>query len=162
MHTKKKKSPSQIQREPRRRLERKENKDSEGTKKVSDKSAMPNGDSNDYKDINLFACSKCDSKFKSEKRLNIHIGKVHPENELCLSEQNNSMSMSPSKELETRQEEEREPDQLVCTMCGDLLGPLKTGCSLYSTYVRQVQCKSLCSKCWTKKTKCPVDYRFNV
>ena len=87
--TKKKKSPSQIRRETRRRLERKDNKDSEGNKKVSEKSAMPNGDSNDSEDLNLFACSKCDSKFKSEKGLNIHIGKalkskeyLSPENEL--------------------------------------------------------------------------------
>jgi hypothetical protein len=98
--------------------------------------------------------------------LNIHTGKAHKseeslslENERCFSEQNNSLSMSPSKELETRQEEEPEPDQLVCTMCGDLWGPLKTACSPDSTYV---QWKSLCSKCWTKKTKCPVDYRINV
>ena len=101
--------------------------------------------------------------------MNIHIGKAHkseeslcPEKERCLSEQNNSLSMSPVKELETRQEEEPEPDQLVCTMCGDLWGPLKTACSPDSTYVRQVQWKILCRKCWTKNTKSPVDYRFNV
>ena len=159
-HTKKKKSSSQIRRETRRRLERKDNKDSEGSEKVSDKFAMPNGVSNDSEDLNIFACSKCDSKLKSEKGLNIHIGKAHkseeslsPENERCFSEQNTSLSMSLSKELETRQEEKPEPDQLVCTLCGDLWGPLKTACSPDSIYVRQVQWKSPCSKCWTKNTK---------
>ena len=65
---KKKKSPSQLWRETRRRLERKDKKESESTAKVSDK---------DSEDPKLFACSKCDSKFKSQKGLNIHIGKAY-------------------------------------------------------------------------------------
>ena len=50
---------------------------------------LSDGDSNYSEDLNLFACSKCDSKFKSEKGLNINIGKAQkiveslsPENEL--------------------------------------------------------------------------------
>ena len=165
---KKKKSPSQLRRETRSRLERKHMEESEATEKVTDKSTMHYQVVSDSEEPKLFKCSKCDLKFKSEKGLKIHTGKAHKseinfttEKERCTSSHNNSRSIS-NEDQGPRSEDEPEISQLVCTMCGDHWGPLTTACSTDSTYVRQVQWKSLCSKCWTKKTQSPVDYRFNI
>ena len=96
-------------------------------------------------------------KFKSEKGLKIHTGKAHeseikspPEKKRCTSSHNNSLSISNNEDQGPREGDEPEISQLVCTMCGDLWGPLTTACNTDSTYVQQVQWKSLCSKCWTK------------
>ena len=60
---KKKKSPSQVRREQRRKEERSLKKAAEATEKVAEASE--------------FQCSQCDSSFKTEEDLNAHIGEVH-------------------------------------------------------------------------------------
>ena len=59
----KKKSPSQVRREQRRKEERSLKKAAEATEKVAEASE--------------FQCSQCDSSFKTEEDLNAHIGEVH-------------------------------------------------------------------------------------
>ena len=59
----KKKSPSQVRREQRRKEERSLKKAAEATEKVAEASE--------------FQCSQCDSNFKTEEDLNAHIGEVH-------------------------------------------------------------------------------------
>ena len=64
MHVKKKKSPSQLWRETRRRLEKKHMEESEATEQVTDKSTMHNQVVSNSEELKLFECSKCDLKFK--------------------------------------------------------------------------------------------------
>ena len=83
---KKKKSPSQLRREKKRKEERQNKK--EDTVKVSetldDKSPT-------------FKCDHCEAEFKSEKGLNIHVGKSHKTNSSATPEK--ERGSSPEKEL---------------------------------------------------------------
>ena len=56
MHMKKKKSPNQLRRETRRRLERKHMEESEATEQVTDKSTMHNQVVSDSEKLKLFEC----------------------------------------------------------------------------------------------------------
>ena len=92
---KKKKSPSQVRREAKRRETRKITQ--EATEKVSAKSLS---DNLDYK------CPQCELSFKTEKGLNIHIGKAHKKEELPTPEKERgasahedlSLTLTPPKE----------------------------------------------------------------
>ena len=92
---KKKKSPSQVRREAKRRETRKTTQ--EATEKVSAKSLS---DNLDYK------CPQCEISFKTEKGLNIHIGKAHKKEELPTPEKERgasahedlSLTLTPPKE----------------------------------------------------------------
>ena len=68
----KKKSPSQIRRELRRKEERSLKKAAEPTEKVAEAS-----ESDPIVSTVGFECSQCDSSFKAEEDLNAHIGEVH-------------------------------------------------------------------------------------
>ena len=68
----KKKSPSQIRRELRRKEERSLKKAAEPTEKVVEAS-----ESDPIVSTVGFQCSQCDSSFKAEEDLNAHIGEVH-------------------------------------------------------------------------------------
>ena len=65
----KKKSPSQVRREDRRRKER-EKIQSDVTENVAE---------NSVSEISDYSCNQCEEKFKTEKVLNIHIGRMHKE-----------------------------------------------------------------------------------
>ena len=71
----KKKSPSQIRRELRRREERSLKKAAEPTEKVAE--ASESEESGPKVNTVDFQCSHCDSSFKAEEDLNAHIGEVH-------------------------------------------------------------------------------------
>ena len=70
----KKKSPSQIRRELRRREERSLKKAAEPTEKVAEASESESGPKVNTVD---FQCSQCVSSFNAEEDLNAHIGEVH-------------------------------------------------------------------------------------
>ena len=82
----KKKSPSQLRREKKRWEER--NSKKEDTVKVSE---------NDNPEYPSFKCDHCDATFKSEKGLNIHIGKSHKTHSSSTPEK--ERGFSPDKEL---------------------------------------------------------------
>ena len=92
---KKKKSPSQLRREKKRREASKVTQ--EDTEKVPVQVTSDNLH---------FKCTQCDSNFKSEKGLNIHIGKAHKKEELPTPEKERrsseleelSLNLTPSRE----------------------------------------------------------------
>ena len=71
----KKKSPSQIRREQRRKTERSLKKAAEPTDKVVE--ATESEESGTMVKFADFQCSQCDLSFKAEEDLNAHIGEVH-------------------------------------------------------------------------------------
>ena len=71
----KKKSPSQIRRELRRREERSLKKAAEPTEKVAE--ASESEESGPKVNTVDFQCSQCVSSFNAEEDLNAHIGEVH-------------------------------------------------------------------------------------
>ena len=73
--TGKKKSPSQIRREQRRKTERSLKKAAEPTDKVVE--ASESEESGTIVKCADFQCSQCDLSFKAEEDLNAHIGEVH-------------------------------------------------------------------------------------
>ena len=70
--TKKKKSPSQIRREQRRKTERSLKKAAEPTEKVVE--ASESVESGSVINAVNFQCCQCDLNFKAEEDLNAHIG----------------------------------------------------------------------------------------
>ena len=156
----KKKSPSQIRREERRKNER-EHKKSKVTVEVADGSF-----SEVSKDI--FQCTKCEENFKTEKGLNIHIGRMHkenviestPEKERCSAQNDLSLNLTPTKDV-SREILKPDDGRLVCTECGNFWGPPTTTCSTAYSVEKQVKWNNLCSKCWTNYSpNCPDYYRF--
>ena len=117
---KKKKSPSQIRREKRRKDDREKTK--EDTEEVSEKS-----DSNKPS----FKCDHCDANFKSEKGWNIHVGKAHkteasyvPEKEREVSPQEELMlTLTPAREFSEEVNHEANISMLICTDCGEFWRP---------------------------------------
>ena len=73
--TRKKKSPSQIRREQRRKTERSLKKAAEPTDKVVE--ATESEESGPIVKCADFHCSQCDLSFKAEEDLNAHIGDMH-------------------------------------------------------------------------------------
>ena len=73
--TRKKKSPSQIRRELRRKTERSLKKAAETTEKVVE--ARKSEESGSLVNPLNFHCSSCDLSFKTEEDLSAHIGEVH-------------------------------------------------------------------------------------
>ena len=154
---KKKKSPSQLRIEKRRKEEREKTK--EDTEEVSEKS-----DSNTMS----FKCDYCESNFKSEEGLKIHVGKAHkteassvPEKERGVFPQKEPLlTLTPAREL--REEvDHTNIYKLVFTECGEFWGPPTSACSTASSDEQQVKWKTLCSSCWTNTfPKCPNYYRF--
>ena len=117
---KKKKSPSQIRREKRRKDDREKTK--EDTEKVSKKSASNKPS---------FKCDHCDANFKSEKGWNIHVGKAHkteasyiPEKEREVSPQEELMlTLTPAREFSEEVNHEANISMLICTDCGEFWRP---------------------------------------
>ena len=83
---KKKKSPSQLRRKKKRKEEKKNKK--EDIAKVSE-NLDPEGP--------IFKCDHCETTFKSEKGLKIHVGKSHKTNSSSTPEK--ERGSSPEKEL---------------------------------------------------------------
>ena len=83
-----------------------------------------------------------------------------PEKERRTSSMNMSLALSPI--LGSREEQEQDTGQLICTECSDLWGPPTAACSTASSREEQEKWKTLCSKCWTNFTTCPDYYRFIV
>ena len=77
--TGKKKSPSQIRREQRRKTERSLKKAAEPIEKVVEASESEESGTNCTTIVKCadFQCSQCDLSFKAEEDLNAHIGEVH-------------------------------------------------------------------------------------
>ena len=73
--TRKKKSPSQIRREQRRKTERSLKKAAEPTEKVVE--ASESEESGSIINAVLFQCSQCDFSFKAEEDLTAHIADMH-------------------------------------------------------------------------------------
>ena len=126
---KKRKSPSQLRREQKRKLERNAKQQFEATERVTD---MPAKSKNyvvsESEEANIYDCSKCEMNFKTEKGLNIHVGKAHksetpstPEKERSSSTQDISLVIAPVQA--ERAILMPENGQLVCTECGDFWGP---------------------------------------
>ena len=165
---KKKKSPSQMRREAKRKLEREQKDHLEDTVKVTDDSYKSKDEEvSDIEEAKLFKCTECELCFKTDKGLKIHIGKTHksetistPEKERGTSSRDMSLALSPIQG--SREEQEQDTGQLVCTECGDLWGPPLAACSTASSREEQEKWKTLCSKCWTNFTTCPDYYRFIV
>ena len=101
---KKKKSPSTLKRNLKRKEEFQKKKCSENTKESSEKEAPPQKKS--------FDCDQCDQIFSSEKGLKIHIGKTHKVEILRENHQATSLKASPSKEPIRE-----------CECCGDTMSP---------------------------------------
>ena len=101
---KKKKSPTQLRRENKRREARKVTQ--EDTEKVPVQVISDN--------LN-FKCTQCDSNFKSEKGLNIHIGKAHKKEELQTPEKERGSSEQEALTLNLTQSREcrEEPEDTV-------------------------------------------------
>ena len=119
----KKKSPSQVRREMRRRNER-ESKKSEVTVNVNEH-FNPETPA-------VYSCNLCEVNFKTEKRLKIHIGKVHKEDVLESTlekerdkvQDESSLLLTPIKEVREEPEvEDINTCQLVCKKCGDIWAP---------------------------------------
>ena len=161
----KKKSPSQVRREMRRRKER-ESRKSEVTVNVAEHCVSKNSD---LETPETYFCNHCETNFKTEKGLNIHVGKVHkedvlestPEKELVEVQDESSLLLTPIREVrEEPQTEDINACQLVCKNCGDLWGPFTSACYPTATYVDRIRWKTLCSSCWKFAMPCNVDYRF--
>ena len=165
---KKKKSPSQMRREAKRKHERLEKATSEVTAKVSDESSMSKHEEvSDIEEAKHFKCTDCELFFKTEKGLNIYIGKSHKKETLSTSEKerrtsSRNMSLALSPIFGSREEQEQDIGQLICIECSDLWGPPLAACSTASSREEQEKWKTLCSKCWTNFTTCPDYYRFIV
>ena len=71
----KKKSPSQIRREQRRKEERSLKKAAEPTEKVAE--ASESVESGSVINAVYYQCCQCDLNFKAEEDLNAHIGEKH-------------------------------------------------------------------------------------
>ena len=153
----KKKSPSQVRREERRKKER-EVKKFEATANVAENSEIS-------EPLDDYSCHHCEEKFKTEKGLKIHIGRMHkestPEKERVAVEEE-SLNITPIKEVRDEPPaEEQSGSQQVCTMCNDLWGPLTKPCYESANYVDRTRWNCLCSRCWIKSTACKKDYRFS-
>ena len=165
---KKKKSPSQIRREAKRKLERHQKENPEDTVKVFDGCSMSKCKGvSDFEEATCFKCPECELSFKTEKLMKIHIGKSHKSETLSTSEKerstsptNMSLALSPIQGTRDREEQEQDSGQLICTECSDLWGPPTAACSTASSREEQEKWKTLCSKCWTIFTTCPDYYRF--
>ena len=100
-----------------------------------------------------YSCNHCEEKFKTEKGLNIHIGKIHkdssPEKEHVAVEEEFSPNITPIKEVRDEPpDEEQSVSQQVCTMCNDLWGPLTKPSYKSVNYVDRTRWNCLCSRCW--------------
>ena len=124
----KKKSPSQVRRELRRKKER-ELKKSEVTVNVTDQTDPEISHPETSK---MYSCNHCEMTFKTEKGLNTHIGRVHkediqentPENERFEELDVFFLTLTPFKEVrEEPQSKALDICQHVCIKCGDLWGP---------------------------------------
>ena len=155
----KKKSPSQVRSEDRRRKER-EKIQCDVTENVAE---------NSVPEISDYTCNQCEEKFKTEKGLKIHIGRMHkedclqstPEKERVVIEEEPSLNIIPIKEVRDEpHSEEQSGSQLVCTMCKALWGPLTRPCYNSASYVDRTRWNCLGSRCWMKSTTCPKDYRL--
>ena len=137
---KKKKSPSQIRREKRRRDERIVKKPNTDTVKVSENvSASKSDEGNAKMEIIHFQCNQCEMNFESEKGLKIHIGKSHkiyasvktPEKERgsCTVEEL-SLNLSPKKRADDETVanstlvEESEEDSLLLSKTDEVMMPI--------------------------------------
>ena len=99
---KKKKSPSQLRRESKRRIEREQAK---VTETVTEEANIHHPDEvSQLEETVGFKCTECAQTFKSEKGLNIHFGKTHksevllptPEKERCFSSlEEPSLTLTP-------------------------------------------------------------------
>ena len=107
----KKKSPSQIRRELRRKEERSLKKAAEPTEKVVEASESKGSD---------FQCSQCDSSFKTEEDLNVHIDKVHSAPVLPTPEKDRAPDQVAELLLTPisgqRREEDTKPSPLHCIL----------------------------------------------
>ena len=101
---KKKKSPSTLKRNQKRKEEFVKKKCSDKTKEQSEKEFPPQKKS--------FDCDQCDQVFSSEKGLKIHIGKTHKVEILRGKQQETSLTASPPKEPPRE-----------CECCGDTMSP---------------------------------------
>ena len=119
---KKKKSPSQLRREKKRKEER-QNKKEDTVKVYETLDESP-----------TFKCDHCKAEFKSEKGLNIHVGKSHKTNSSATPEKERGSSpqkelllnLTPAKEvreelnntdLEEYPEKEMVPSTFKCEYC---------------------------------------------
>ena len=102
---KKKKSPSTLKRNLKRKEEFLKKKGSE-TKDATEKEPLPQN--------NSFDCDQCDQVFRTEKGLKIHTGKTHKVEILRESRQASPLKPSPAKEP---------PREEQCECCGDTMSP---------------------------------------
>ena len=71
---------------------------------------------------NVFQCTQCEENFKTEKGLNIHIGRMHkenviestPEKERGSAQNDLSLNLTPTKEV-SREIQKPDDGHLVCT-----------------------------------------------
>ena len=154
-----------MRREERRRKER-EAKKSKVTENVAEQYDSQNSDPETPV---IFSCNHCEVHFKTEKWLNIHIGKLHkeyvlestPEKQHLEVQDESSLLLTPIKEVrEEPLTEDVKTSQLVCKKCGDLWGPLTSASYPTATHVDKVRWNTLCSSCWKFSMPCNVDYRF--
>ena len=110
IRSKKKKSPSTLRRNARRRAEfLHKNSEPSTERRPSEKETAPEKEA-EYANKKAFKCDQCDNDFKSENGLKIHIGKAHKNSTLATPDRlrqqpASSVSLSTSPLLDTSRED---------------------------------------------------------
>ena len=151
--TRKKKSPSQIRREQRRKIERSLKKAAEPTEKVAE--ASESEESGSIINAVLFQCSQCDFNFKAEEDLNAHIDDMH------------TSPILPTPE------KERAPDQIADLLMTPIHGQRKEEDTIPSLPSFSVVCdmprtffqlgrKPMCGKTFTLDFRCHIIWNIRA
>ena len=124
---KKKKSPSQIRRETRRREARLKEHSCKDTEEESENEKLK-------PDNHVHKCNFCEINFNSEKGLEIHVGKSHKSNDSTPEKERTASKPASPDNLNLSAKEARDEtaicpppeDEVACNWCGELWGPATT------------------------------------
>lgn len=176
--TRKKKSPSQLRREQKRRDNRKAAQSGNATVEVAVKALSDS-----------FKCEQCEMKFNSEKGLKIHVGKTHksiglqtPEKErtsdslvelslkkspiLGSREELCEVSPEKSEEVPNPQKKVEKPEPKIdCGFCGEKWGPATKSTEYMDKEDKMVnggedEWWTLCDVCWSDFYNTPASERY--